>query len=87
MCVSPAVFHVLGFVHPYGQFDLQILVGARLGHSHLMEFRLFGAVGSRVEDNLHSKQKDTATTSVSKVTLKFVYYIYVSNYRYRIIHH
>lgn len=69
MCVSPAVFHVLGFVHPYGQLDLQILVGTRLGHSHLMKFRLFGAVGSRVEDDLHSKQKDTATISVSKVTL------------------
>lgn len=34
----PTVFHVLWFVHTYGQFDLQILVGARLGHGHLMEF-------------------------------------------------
>lgn len=34
----PAMFHVLWFVHTYSQFDLQILVGARLSHSHLMEF-------------------------------------------------
>lgn len=33
----PAVFHVLWFVHTYGQFDPQILVRARLGHGHLME--------------------------------------------------
>lgn len=37
-CLLPAVFHVLWFVHTYGQFDPQILVRARLGHSHLMEF-------------------------------------------------
>lgn len=53
----PAVFHVLWFIHTYGQFDLQILVGARLGHSHLMEFWLLGAVRSWVEDNLHSNEK------------------------------
>lgn len=34
----PAVFHVLWFVHTYGQFDLEILVRAGLGHSHFMEF-------------------------------------------------
>lgn len=53
----PTVFHVLWFVHTYGQFDLQILVGARLSHSHLVEFRLLGAVRSGVEDNLHSKRQ------------------------------
>ena len=33
----PAVFHVLWFVHTYGQFDLEILVGASFGHGHLVE--------------------------------------------------
>lgn len=57
----PTVFHVLWFVHTYGQFDPQILVWARLSHSHLMEFGLLGAVRSWVEDNLHSKQKKDST--------------------------
>lgn len=83
LCGSPAVFHVLGFVHPYGKFDLQILVRTRLGYSHFMKFRLFGAVGSWVKDDLHAKQKDAAAISVSHVTLaEFIIY----NYMYRIIH-
>lgn len=57
MDVSPAVLHVLWLVHTYGQFDLEILVRASLGHGHLMELRLLGAVGCRVEDNLRSKEK------------------------------
>lgn len=56
LCGSPAVFHVLGFVHPYGQFDLQILVRTCLSDSHLMKFWLFGAVGSWMEDDLQSQQ-------------------------------
>lgn len=36
-CHLPTMLHVLWFVHTYGQFDLQILVRACLGHSHLME--------------------------------------------------
>lgn len=52
----PTVFHVLWFVHANGQFDLQVLVGARLCHSHLMELRLLGAVGGWVEDDLRFKK-------------------------------
>lgn len=52
-CLLPAVFHVLWFVHTDGQFDPEILVGASLGDSHLMELGLLGAVRSWVEDNLH----------------------------------
>lgn len=83
LCGSPAVFHVLGFVHTYGQFDLEILVRARLGHSHLVKFWLFGAVGSWVEDDLHSKQKDVAAISFSYVSVSLcVYcrYSYVINF-------
>lgn len=58
----PAVFHVLWFVHAHSQFDLEILVGASLGHGHLMELRLFGAVWCRVEDNLHSKETTKCKT-------------------------
>lgn len=53
----PAVFHVLWFVHTYGQFDPQILVGACLGHGHLVELGLLGAVRSWMQDNLHSNKK------------------------------
>lgn len=56
-CHSPTVFHVLWFVHSYGQFDLQILVRASLGHSHLMKFWLLGAIRSWVEDNLARPRK------------------------------
>lgn len=68
------MFHVLGFVHPYGEFDLQILVRTRLGYSHFMKFRLFGAVGSWVKDDLHAKQKDSASISISP-TLCLLYII------------
>lgn len=53
----PTVFHVLWFVHSYGQFDLQILVRASLGYSHLMKFWLLGAIRSWVEDNLPDQKK------------------------------
>lgn len=53
----PTMLHVLWLVHAYGEFDPQILVGAGLGHGHLVELRLLGAVGSRVEDDLHAHRQ------------------------------
>lgn len=70
----PAVFHILGFVHANGQFDPEVLVGASLGQGHLMEFRLLGAVWSRVEDNLQIKQKKKKTKRWKKKLLGFVFF-------------
>lgn len=60
------MLHVLWFVHTYGQFDLQILVRARLGHCHLMELWLLGAVRSWVEDDLHSDKIEDSTAGLSR---------------------
>ena len=60
------MFHVLWFVHANGQFDLEIVVGAGLGQSHLVQLRRLGAVGSRVKDDLRSKTKQMAQFSTSE---------------------
>lgn len=52
----PTMLHVLWLVHAYGQFDPQVLVGAGLCHGHLVELWLLGAVGSRMEDDLHGSE-------------------------------
>lgn len=46
------MLHVLWFVHANGQFDLEVIVWAAFRHGHLVELRLFGTVGSRMEHNL-----------------------------------
>lgn len=65
-CHLPTMLHVLWFVHTYGQFDLQILVRARLGHSHLVELWLLGTVRSWVEDDLHSDIRKANTAGLSR---------------------
>lgn len=65
-CHLPTMLHVLWFVHTYGQFDLQILVRARLGHSHLVELWLLGTVRSWVEDDLHSDITKDNTADLSR---------------------
>lgn len=74
--LSPAVFHVLGLVHAYGQFNLQILVRTGLGYSHLVKLRLLGAVGSRVKDNL---QKHRATAIITALWCHLVWYLRFPN--------
>lgn len=54
----PASLHVLRLVHANSQFDLQVLVWAGLGHSHLMQLRLLWTVRGRVKDNLINNQKE-----------------------------
>lgn len=47
------MLHVLWFVHAYGKFDLE-LIWTSFGDAHLMELALFGAVGSRMKDDLNT---------------------------------
>lgn len=54
---TPASLHVLGLVHANSQFNLQVLVWAGLGHSHLMQLRLLWTVRGRVKDNLINNQR------------------------------
>lgn len=49
---SPAVFHVGGFVHADGQFDLQLCVLAVLGDDHPVELSLLWPVRGWIQDHL-----------------------------------
>lgn len=51
-CHLPTMLHVLWFVHANGQFDPEVVVRTAFRHRHLVELRLLGTVGSRVEHNL-----------------------------------
>lgn len=48
------MLHVLRFVHANGQFDPEVIVRTAFGHGHLVELRLLGTVGGRVEYDLRT---------------------------------
>lgn len=48
----PTMLHVLWFVHANGKLDLEVVVWTTFRHGHLVELRLLGTVGSRMEHNL-----------------------------------
>ena len=57
-CHLPTMLHVLWFVHADGQFDLEVVVLTAFRHRHLVQLRLFGTVGSRMEHNLQQSHNN-----------------------------